>query len=109
MIEEHLPEFPQLRFVSQPAENQGQMQNQQVKTSIYSVRHTIFAVKAGQSRLRHDGAIQRRNGVRPRAAAKQGEFHRIRSGAAATRVTSTPPAVQDLSGTDWGRERCVVS
>src|SRR4249919_1938171 len=101
MIEERLPEIPQLRIVGQPVENQGQMQNQQVKTPIYRVRHPIFAIKTGQSRLRHDRAIQGTNGVRPRAAAKQGEFHRIRSGAAARRVTSTPSAVQDLSGTDW--------
>ena len=70
MIEERLPEFPQLRFIGQSVENQGQMQNQQVKTSVYSVGHPIFAIKAGQSRLRHDRAIQGRNGVRPRAAAK---------------------------------------
>jgi hypothetical protein len=87
MIEKRLPEFPQLRLVRQAVENKGQMQNQQVKAPIYRVRHPVFAIKAGQSRLRHDRAIQGGNGARPYASAKQGKYHRVRSGAAVSRVT----------------------
>src|SRR5262245_24228807 len=95
MIEKRLPKFPQLWLVREPIENHGQVQNKELETSIYRVRHLVFTIKAGQSRLRHDRAIQGRNGVRPHAAAKQGEFHRICSGAAVTRFTSMSSAVQE--------------
>ena len=83
-----LPEFPQFWLFREPIQNHGQMQDQEVKTPVYRVRHAIFTVKAEQSRLCHDRAIQGGNGVRPHAAAKQGKFHRICSAAAVTRVNA---------------------
>ena len=71
------------------------MQHQEIETAINGVRNRVIAIKAGQSRLRHDRAIQGRNGVRPRAAAKQGKYHRVNSRADAVRrgyVTALPDA-----------------
>src|SRR4030095_16362279 len=67
------------------------MQNEEVKAPIYRVGNAVFAIKTGQSRLCHDRAIQGRNGVLPRAAAKQGKDHRVLFGVtAACRVRQRP-------------------
>jgi len=56
------------------------MQHKQVETAVNRVGDCIVAVKTGQSRLRHDHAIQGRNGVgAARLAAKQGENHCVGS------------------------------
>jgi hypothetical protein len=58
------------------------MQRQQVETAVNRVSDGEFLIKSGHSRLRHDRAIQGGNGVGPRAAAKQGKYHRVGSAAA---------------------------
>jgi len=84
-VKQGLPQFPEDGVFRQPVQHRGQEQYQKIKTAIQSVRDAEFPVKAGQSRLRHDRAIQGRNGVLPRVAAKQGKHHRIGRGCGAVR------------------------
>jgi hypothetical protein len=73
------------------------MQHNQIETAINRVGDGIVAVKARQSRLRHDHAIQGGNGVWAAwLAAKMGKNHRVGSGAdrGLPPVTSTPSPMQ---------------
>ena len=76
-VEKRLPQRPKRRVIRQTIEDHREMQHQQVETAIHGVGNPVFAVKTGQSRLRHDRAIQGGNGVLPRVAAKQGKHHRV--------------------------------
>ena len=67
------------------------MQHDQVETAVNRIGDRIVAIKIRQSRLRHDHAIQGRNGVGPCVAAKKREYHCIGSeltGAAARYVNA---------------------
>src|SRR5215813_5790532 len=73
---------PRSRNSGPPPNDQGRSRDaaQEVETAIHCVSDAVFAIKAGQSRLCHDRAIQGGDGVLPRVAAKQGKHHRVYSG-----------------------------
>jgi hypothetical protein len=68
MVKQGLSGLPGLWSLRETIDDQGKMHHKQVKAAIDRICDTVFAVKAGQSRLRHDRAIQGGNGVLPRAA-----------------------------------------
>src|SRR5262249_51693450 len=78
---------PRSRNSGPPPNDQGRSRDaaKEVETAIHCVSNDVFAIKAGQSRLCHDRAIQGGNGVLPRVAAKQGKHHRVYSGVKAVR------------------------
>jgi hypothetical protein len=76
------------------------MQQKQIETPVKGVRDGIFAVEDRPARLRHDGAIEGRNGVGPPVAAKQGQNHQVGSGQTAVMKpgTSTVMPMQGGNG-----------
>ena len=69
-VEKALPKALQGVSRSQTVQHQRKMQHDHVETAVNRVGDRIVAVKAWQSRLRHDHAIQGRNGGRLSVAAK---------------------------------------
>ena len=72
-VENALSEALQGGVLRQAIEHQSQQHNQ-VETAVNRVGDGVVAIKTGQSRLRHDHAIEGGNGVGPRAAAKKGKI-----------------------------------
>src|SRR5665213_4334980 len=87
---------------SQAVQHQRKMQHDQVETAVNRVGDRIVAVKAWQSRLRHDHAIQGRNGGRLSVAAKEGEYHRFDLPLIWACLLYTSDAADDLLCVDLG-------
>src|SRR5262249_22023760 len=81
-VENPLPERPpRFRLGTQAPQQQDRMQHNHLETPVNRIRHAVILVKNRCSRLRHDRAIEGRDVVVLRGAAKQVKYHRGSSSA----------------------------
>src|SRR6185312_2309264 len=76
-VEQRLPEGITVLLAHQALDDERKMQQKEVETAADGIGNAVFAVEDRASRLRHDHAIQARNGVGLLVSAKQGEDHRF--------------------------------
>ncbi len=77
-----------LALGAQPTQEQRQMQHDQVETTVERVRNAVFGIESRRSRLRHDRAIEGRDGRAAAVASNEREGH----------AKTDPPALQRLDG-----------
>src|SRR4029077_8520173 len=68
---------PGVSLPVEAAQEEHEMEYDQVKTALDGVRHAVARVKGRGARLRHDHAIERANDAGVRIAPKWGEYHRV--------------------------------
>ena len=69
------------RHVLQPPQDQHGMEHDHLQPAVNRIRDAITLVKRRQPRLCHDRAIETGDGIVPRGAAKQAQYHRVSSAA----------------------------
>jgi hypothetical protein len=103
-VENALPERLQGRILRQPVQYHGQVQYDHLKAAVNRIGDAVVPIKGRQSRLRHDHAIQGRNGVgAARLAAKQGENHCVGS-----ELTGTAAGYVNAPADARSKSRCRV-
>jgi hypothetical protein len=69
------------RLALQAAQQQDGVQHDHLQPAVDRIRHPVGLVKGRRARLCHDHAIESGDGVVPRGAAKQAQYHRVSSAA----------------------------